>query len=148
MKKLLFALLHATGVTKFSAWWHRKRVVFLCYHGVTMRPTRSPEDPKGLHVNASRFLKHLDFIDRNYHVIPLREYIKAQRYGRSLPEYSLVLTFDDGFRNFLTVAAPLLADRNMPATVFLMTDKAGADSSNHLATTWTPEDDKRHLSWA
>ena len=90
MKKFLFALLHATGVTRFSAWWHRKRVVFLCYHGVTQRPTRSPEDPQGLHVNARRFAMHLDFLQRRYRILTLCDYIKAQRSGRALPDYSLV----------------------------------------------------------
>ena len=148
MKKLLFALLHAAGLTAFVAWWYRKRVVFLCYHGVTKLTARSPEDPKGLHVNADRFAMHLDFMQRHYYVIPLREYINAQRHATSLPEYSLVLTFDDGFRNFLTVAAPMLAARNLPATVFLITDKAGEECGDDLPSTWTPEDDKRYLSWA
>ncbi len=147
MKKFLFALLHSVGLTTFVAWWYRKRVVFLCYHGVTRRPTRSPEDPKGLHVNAHRFAMHLDFLQRHYRIIPLRQYIEAHLGGRSLPDYSLVLTFDDGFRNFLTVAAPMLAARNLPAMVFLITDRAGAESSNHLPSSWTSEDDSRYLSW-
>ena len=147
MKKFFFALLHAARVTQLSAWWYRKRVIFLCYHGVTQRPTRSPEDPKGLHVNARRFAKQLDFLCGRYRVIPLGEYIKAQRQGDSLPEYSVVLTFDDGFRNFLTVAAPLLAARQMPVTVFLITDKAGEKSDEQRTLSWTSEDDQRYLSW-
>lgn len=146
MKKFVFALLHGLGLTTFVAWWYRRRVVFLCYHGVTKRPTRSSADPKGLHVNADRFAMHLDFVQRHYRVIPLREYIKAQHNGTALPDYSLVLTFDDGFRNFLTVAAPMLAERNLPATVFLITDKAG-DERGGLPSTWTREDDQRYLSW-
>ncbi len=147
MKKFLFALLHAARVTQLSAWCYRKRVIFLCYHGVTQRPTRSPEDPKGLHVNARRFAKQLHFLCGRYRVIPLSEYIKAQCHGYSLPEYSVVLTFDDGFRNFLTVAAPLLAARQVPATVFLITDKAGEKSDEQRTLSWTSEDDQRYLSW-
>ncbi len=147
MKKFIFALLYATRVTQLSAWWYRKRVIFLCYHGVTQRPTRSPEDPKGLHVNARRFEKHLDFLRKRYRVLPLREYIKAQRQGVSVPEYSVVLTFDDGFRNFLTAAAPLLAAHQMPATVFLITDKAGEKPGERRTLSWTSDDDLRYLSW-
>ena len=147
MKKSLFALLHATRVTRFAAWWNRRRAIFLCYHGVTERPSRSPEDTKGLHVNHRRFVAQLDFLERRYHVISLREYLQANRDGRSLPDYSAVLTFDDGFRNFFTVAAPLLAARAMPATVYLITDKAGEESDINLSRKWTPEDDRRYLSW-
>lgn len=147
MKSLLFSILHAVGITRVSAWWFRRRTIFLCYHGVTERLHRSPEDPKGLHVNARRFAGHLDFLQSHYHVIPLRDYIQAQREGRSLPDYSAVLTFDDGFRNFLTVAAPMLAARKLPATVFLITDRAGEKSQQQPEPAWTPEDDQRYLSW-
>src|SRR5437763_5237729 len=115
MKRILFALLYHTGVTRFAAWWHRKRVVFLCYHGVTQLAARSPADPHGLHVSRGRFEKHLDFLRRRYHAVSLREYLDARLGGRRLPHYSVVLTFDDGFRNFLTAAAPCLAERSMPA---------------------------------
>jgi peptidoglycan/xylan/chitin deacetylase (PgdA/CDA1 family) len=147
MKTFLFALFHSTGMTRLCAWLLRRRVVFLCYHGVTRLPSRSPEDPKGLHVNARRFAKHLDYLQSRYHVIPLREYIEAHNQGRTLPDYSVVLTFDDGFRNFLTVAAPMLAERKLPATVFLITDRAGEKFDRERETTWTPDDDRRYLSW-
>ncbi|MCU1266346.1 MAG: polysaccharide deacetylase [Acidobacteria bacterium] len=147
MKTLLFSLLHGAGITKLSAWWFRRRTIFLCYHGVTECPQRSPEDPKGLHVNARRFARHLDFLQSHYRVIALRDYLQAQREGRPLPAYSVVLTFDDGFRNFLTVAAPMLAARKMPATVFLITDRAGEESDRQLRRDWTAEDDRRYLSW-
>jgi hypothetical protein len=65
MKKTLFALLHRIGVTRFAAWWNRKRVIFLCYHGVTERSNRATEDSKALHVNRQRFAAHLDFLARD-----------------------------------------------------------------------------------
>jgi peptidoglycan/xylan/chitin deacetylase (PgdA/CDA1 family) len=148
MKKSLFALLHALGVTRFASWYHRKRVVFLCYHGVTKRPTRSSADPQGLHVNHRRFAAHLDFLQRHYQLISLADYISAHRGQRQLPSYSAVLTFDDGFRNFLTAAAPLLVARQIPATLFLITDKADEEPKPDLILDWTPEDDERSLSWA
>jgi peptidoglycan/xylan/chitin deacetylase (PgdA/CDA1 family) len=78
----------------------------------------------------------------------LGDFIKARTEGRALPNRSLVLTFDDGFRNFLTVAAPLLRSRGVAATLFLITDKAGENGVNHPPPTWTPEDDHRYLSWS
>lgn len=38
---------------------------------------------------------------------------------------AVALTFDDGFVNFGDVAAPLLADHGLPATLFVVTDAAG-----------------------
>jgi peptidoglycan/xylan/chitin deacetylase (PgdA/CDA1 family) len=122
--------------------------MFLCYHGVTKQVTRSPTDPTGLHVNHRRFVAQLDFLVRHYHIISLQEYLTARRHGHRLPNYSLVLTFDDGFRNFFTAAAPLLAARGLPATVFLITDKAYGATEVNGNGGWRPEDDSRHMSWA
>lgn len=148
MKKFLFAVLYRLGATRFAAWWNRNRVVFLCYHGVTEHPSRSSTDPKGLHVNHLQFAAHLDFLQRHYHIISLGDYLAAHSNGRSLHPYSVVLTFDDGFRNFLTAAAPLLTARKIPATVFLITDKAAAESDANRDRAWRPEDDRRYLSWS
>ncbi|HYM13347.1 MAG TPA: polysaccharide deacetylase family protein [Bryobacterales bacterium] len=51
-------------------------------------------------------------------VVPLAEL-------RSAPAPAVALTFDDGFQNFATVAAPVLARHGFPATVFLVTDYCG-----------------------
>src|SRR5262249_55094649 len=37
----------------------------------------------------------------------------------------VAITFDDGFRNFATEAAPLLAERGLPVTVFVVSDQVG-----------------------
>ncbi|HEX8098147.1 MAG TPA: polysaccharide deacetylase family protein, partial [Pyrinomonadaceae bacterium] len=68
--------------------------------------------------------------------------------GRRMPDYSVVLTFDDGFRNFLTAALPRLKERAMPATVFLITDKLGEAEGGETADGWREEDDFSYLSWA
>lgn len=45
---------------------------------------------------------------------------------RGEPEEDVVaLTFDDGFANFGEVAAPVLRDLGLPATVFVVTDRVG-----------------------
>lgn len=147
MKNFLFTVLYCLRVTKLAAWWHRRRVTILCYHGVTKRSDGWADNTKGLHVNHLRFASHLDFLQRHHNIISLGEYLLARSQGRPLRDYSVVLTFDDGFRNFLTVAAPMLAQRRIPATVFLITDKAREETPGERSSTWTPDDDRLYLSW-
>ena len=148
MKKVLFALLYRLGVTRLAAWWHRDRVTILCYHGITESSGSASGDLTGLHVNHQRFATHLDYLQRNYNVVSLTDYLLARSEGRSLGRYSVVLTFDDGFRNFLTVAAPLLVARGLPATVFVITDKADQEEPDGRSPAWTPDDDRQYLSWS
>jgi len=55
------------------------------------------------------------------------------------PEKYVVLTFDDGFRNFYTDAFPILKEYNFPATVFLPTDFIGTEKNKLRG--------KEHLTW-
>jgi peptidoglycan/xylan/chitin deacetylase (PgdA/CDA1 family) len=146
MKRGFFSLLQKLRITRLAAWWNRQRVVILCYHGVTERSKRHPSDAHGLHIRADRFEKQLDYLRRNYKVISLAEFVKACQNKAPLPDYSVVLTFDDGYRNFLTCALPRLAARNMHVSIFLITDRIQSNNQSQL-NKWSESDDERFLSW-
>jgi peptidoglycan/xylan/chitin deacetylase (PgdA/CDA1 family) len=65
---------------------------------------------------------HLDLIsDSGRLALTVSELIELLDHGvQPMPE-TVLITFDDGFEDNLTVAAPLLAARRLPATVFLTT---------------------------
>jgi peptidoglycan/xylan/chitin deacetylase (PgdA/CDA1 family) len=92
--------------------------VFL-YHAVTDDP---PAWIAPFTVTPRTFVEQLDRIaDSGLSVIPLRRLVAAQRGGPDLPPRSAVLTFDDGFADFYWTVAPLLAERELPATLFVTT---------------------------
>ena len=49
--------------------------------------------------------------------------------GKPLPQKHVVLTFDDGYRNNLTAAAPILERHGFSATIFIATGYIGARST-------------------
>jgi peptidoglycan/xylan/chitin deacetylase (PgdA/CDA1 family) len=110
--------------------------------------TRNPEDPAGLHVRHDRFRAHLEYLQRRYRVISLRDYLAARAEGRKLPQYSVILTFDDGYRNFITAAAPALRHFEMPASIFLITDRIKDNGGSETNRDWVEDDDGSYLSWA
>lgn len=124
MKKFLFALLHLTGVIHVISWVNRKHVPILCYHSVIDSEQHLTSDPHKQHIPLRLFLQHLDYLQKHHHVLSLNEFQLARRESRALPDRSVVLTFDDGFQDFATVVAPHLMRRNVPATVFVITDRA------------------------
>ena len=124
MKKYLFALLHSTRAINLVSWLNRKRVPIICYHSVTSDTAPVHHDPHKQHLPLRLFLRQLDFLQRRYNVISLSEYVAAKRTNRRLPDYSIVITFDDGFEDFYSVVAPQLQQRKLPATVFVITDRA------------------------
>ena len=107
MKKLLFALLYRTGAIHLVSWLNRRRVPILCYHSVVDGEHPPQSDPHKQHIPVSLFIQHLEYLQRNYRIISLSEFNASRRENRPLPDYSVVLTFDDGFEDFYSVAAEL-----------------------------------------
>jgi peptidoglycan/xylan/chitin deacetylase (PgdA/CDA1 family) len=125
MKRFFFALSRSTRVISVIAWLNRKRVPILCYHSVTDGAEAVQPDPHKQHIPLHLFLQHLDYLNKKHNVVSLPEFQKARRERRALPDYSVVLTFDDGFEDFYKVVAPHLGRRKLPATVFVITERAG-----------------------
>jgi peptidoglycan/xylan/chitin deacetylase (PgdA/CDA1 family) len=65
------------------------------------------------------FEAQLEYLRRGYDIVrlqDLRERAHARRPGDRIP---VALTFDDDLSSHVTIAAPLLADKGLPATFFL-----------------------------
>lgn len=135
-------------VTDFARFWNRTNTTILCYHGVTERLGPDPEDRSSILVSRACFLAQLAYIKRHYKVIPLREYLVARQNREPVPRHSVILTFDDGLRNFLTVVAPILNEWSLPATVFLVTDRVDSRGRSNMNSSWVPIDDQVSLSWS
>ena len=139
MKKILFALLLSTGVIRVVSWVNRRQVPILCYHSVVASEHHVDSDPHKQHIPLPLFLQHLDYLQKHHHVVSLNEFQRARRENRPLPDRAVVLTFDDGFQDFATVVAPHLTRRNVPATVFVITDRAYGN---------LPPNGESFLNWA
>lgn len=95
------------------------RATILMYHA--LQAARSP-----ISLSPVVFTRQLRAIEeRGMRVLPLLEVASCVRERRPLPNRGVVLTFDDGFSDFRTVALPLLADRGYASTVFLVADFCG-----------------------
>lgn len=79
-------------------------------------------------VHIDNFKNQMKHIKENCNPISLTELVQARTEKKVLPEYSVCITFDDGFRNNFTTAYPVLKEYNIPATIFVTTsfiDKTG-----------------------
>lgn len=79
----------------------------------------------------ARFRSHMRWLrDSRYAVLPLNDAVEALRSGQ-LDRPTVAITFDDGFRNNVSVALPVLEEFGLPATIYLTTGLIGTRS-----TTW------------
>ena len=61
-------------------------------------------------------------VQNNYRFIPLSEAVDMISGNIAIQPNSVCLTFDDGYRNNITHALPILRDYNAPATFFVITE--------------------------
>lgn len=105
------------GRSRFS-----DRALILGYHRIA-----SPaHDPFQLSVSPENFRRHLHQISATYKPVSLSDLVAGLREGTVEPG-SVVLTFDDAYRETLSVAQPILAEFEMPATVFVATSTLGKE---------------------
>lgn len=149
LAKLRYGAIHRLGVTRLFRWWYRGRVVVLGYHGVSGDREMVAADPHRLTVHADDLDKQFRFLKAHYNVVSLSEFVGARSSGTSLPPYSVVLTFDDGLRNFYSIVLPLLKKYALPAALFVITDRLdeASNPAEVRPTEWTPGDDHTYMSW-
>jgi peptidoglycan/xylan/chitin deacetylase (PgdA/CDA1 family) len=124
LKRFVFSALKALKTDSLWRFFNRKRVLILAYHGITAR--NFGIQPWILFPLES-FEGQISFLKKHYSVITLERAVTAIRDGEQLPDNTAVVTFDDGYRNNLTMALPVLKNYGVPATVFLTAGYIGTN---------------------
>ena len=69
-----------------------------------------------LNINPYDLEKQLFFLNKNYKIVTIDEYLKAKN-KKGLAS----VTFDDGYKNIIKNALPIVKSLNIPITIFLIT---------------------------
>ena len=104
-------------------------VPILCYHDFGKK-SRGP-----IQLTAKEFQEQMEYLKKSgFKVITLESFFNFINMQEGLPEKSVVITIDDGWRFVYTIAYPILKRYGFPATLFIYTDFI----SNHspAALTW------------
>lgn len=93
-----------------------RRLLIVTYHRVVNEPDRY-----GLgEVDSAQFNMHIQTFARFFNVLDLGDaFDRLQRGG--LPRRAVVITFDDGYKDNIAVALPILRRWQVPATFFIAT---------------------------
>ncbi|MCA8922340.1 MAG: polysaccharide deacetylase family protein [Planctomycetes bacterium] len=134
------AALQVSGVAPLYARVARPRVAtILCYHSVAADEAASCVDPRW-RLSPRQFDAHARFLAAERRVVSLSALVERLVAGEAPEPATVAIAFDDGYRDNLTVAAPILAKYRLPATLFLATghvDRGEAQFVDRLYTYWT-----------
>lgn len=110
-------------------------IPILMYHYVSIPPVDADLYRRDLSVPPELFAAHLDrMIAEGYTTITLYDLTAHLLQGAPLPAKPVLLTFDDGYRDNYENAYPLLHQRQMEATFFIVIDFIDRERPEYL--TW------------
>ncbi|MFY9737950.1 MAG: polysaccharide deacetylase family protein [Candidatus Cybelea sp.] len=118
LKRFALSAFHRGGIDRIGVSLHSRDALVLVYHGIL---TEERAEPFRYHHTVLEFSAHLEWLGRRYTPASLSDFARWRR-GEWRPRKPIVLvTFDDGYLNNATVAAPLLRRVGFPALFFIAT---------------------------
>lgn len=118
LKKIL-----SSPLGKPLMWPYRGKTTTLMYH----RLINHAKEICPLHYNlclcvtTEQFNQQIRYISENYHCLDMDSFYQGL-HNNNLPNNSILVTFDDGYRDNITLGLPILKKYNVPATIFVSTD--------------------------
>lgn len=117
--KGLFLLVFLVNITKVAN-AEEHHFLVLNYHDI-VKAGSSKSSLNSMDVSVDHFEDHLVWLKKNgYKIVSVQNVLDAAAGKNSIPDKSVLLTFDDGYQSFYTRVFPLLKKYHYPATVALI----------------------------
>ena len=130
---ILIAVISSIGcglIPGTSGEFYTDRVAVLIYHHIA-------QEESCFSITPAKFEEHLDtLLNRGYNVITLDEFRAFLRGEAEVPPNAVLITFDDGYESFYLYAYPLLKERGMSATNFMIVRHVGARENQIPKIDW------------
>ncbi|MBI5197026.1 MAG: polysaccharide deacetylase family protein [Nitrospirae bacterium] len=121
LRQYFLWILHWTGLLWLWRFYHRNEIGILMVHGVMDEEEPTVWVPLRPQLSCNQLESSLRFLSKYYRFTSLQDAVDMLTGKIPMRPYSLVLTLDDGYRNHITHALPILRRYGAPATFFLST---------------------------
>lgn len=114
---MFFILIFTIFFTCYASGYEKKqtssKLIVLTYHNITEDNVNN-----GSSITLKDFKKHIDYLHKNnYRTIGIDEFLNYYK-QKKFPEKSVMITFDDGYKSFYTMAYPVLKKYGFKAVIF------------------------------
>ena len=97
---------------------HGSRILF--YHGIEKKIINKKVQP--IHLEFESFEKQIKYLEQNFNIISINELNDRIKNNYKIDSRSIVLTFDDGYKNNVEIVMPFLKEKKIPFSVFISTN--------------------------
>lgn len=128
-RRTIFPLAMKMGVDTFFRNRAKNSILNVMYHGVASSDSCyfSPR-----HISEKQFEEHLRYYAENFEIISLNEAFEMLESKEPLEKKYITVSFDDGFKNNLITALPILEKYKIPVTFFVSSVCIENEENNYL----------------
>ncbi len=127
MRRLVFNLLHTYLLLRLRRkLTNRNKLVILCYHRIR-EETRIFYD-RNISVSPQGFREQMLYIKKHFSPVSIEELVDSYHENWDLKPNSIMITFDDGYKDNVLNAFPVLENLGITAIVFPATGFIDSDS--------------------
>jgi len=124
-KKMGLRLLSLSGAFRVGRRLTRRSLLVVTYHRVLSGTPKCQRQRPPDTIFTWEFEEQIKYFVRHYHVVTGEEIRLFMTEHRKLPDYSVFITFDDGYENNYVEAFPILVKHGATAGFFLTTGLIG-----------------------
>ena len=101
------------------------RLYVLHYHRIDDPANRPWLDPTLISATPAQFAQQMSLVARYYHPVSIDDVLDTAMGGKPLPANAVLVTFDDGYRDFKEVVFPILKKHAIRPILFVPTAYVG-----------------------
>jgi len=110
-------------------------IAILEYHNFSEGPVGMDEPWT---VSRDAFNEQMAYLSQNCRVVSLRTFLQEVEQDKEIPENTVVVTFDDGYRSNYLLAFPIIKQYQIPVTIFIVGDFIEKGQvANYPALSWS-----------
>lgn len=132
LKKFIIAIVIIFLIVFLFAGFIRQKYVvpIIMYHSVF---PNAPAENR-LAVSVKSFERQMKFLkSHKYNVVTLQELADLIKNKDKIPQKTIAITFDDGYKNFYTYAFPILKKYSLPAAMFIIVGEVSRPQNDRLS---------------
>lgn len=127
VKSMVLFFWDVLGINSLFRLVNRNKVIILWYHGICDDDFRLLKDYDERHIPESLFRKQLRYlIEKGYVFVTMTSLVDAVK-NRTLKKKLVTLTFDDGFRNVVKNAYPIMRELNAKGCFYVVSALTGGN---------------------
>lgn len=119
LNQLIYRVSRPFGGLQLARYLSRNHPKILMYHRIS-------KDENGGGIPINQFRRQVEVIKKYFTPMTLKDLMRAHEAG-DIPEHAVVVTFDDGYRDFADIAYPILQEAGVPVTLFITTGFVNGD---------------------